>query len=115
MARDAALAAGGYLVTIRSQEENDFVLSLLPGVPFNGTWIGGYELNGVEGDWHWVSGEPWDYTNWNPGTGEPNNGLGNAEEDAVNLWGTGSGFPAGKWNDCQTGNLDPAYVYVVEL
>jgi len=70
--RDSAIALGGYLVSIHSQAENDFVQSLLPGgYPITEAWIGGFERNG-ENDWQWVSGEPWTYTNWN--AGEPSNG-----------------------------------------
>ena len=53
---------GGYLATITTQGEADFVKTL--NDPHN-AWIGGYK----DSDWKWVTGETWSYTNWN--TNEP--------------------------------------------
>lgn len=50
-AKAAADAAGGYLVTITSAQENDFVDSLANG----SIWLAGSDLN-TEGDWRWNSG-----------------------------------------------------------
>jgi hypothetical protein len=63
----------GYLATITSQAENDFVYSsIVAGVVspdnFGEFWLGGYRPS--QGVWHWYSGEEWDYTNWD--VGEPN-------------------------------------------
>ena len=49
---------GGHLVTITTEGEANFVKTL------NGTsnaWIGGYK----DSAWKWVTGEAWNYTNWN--------------------------------------------------
>ena len=74
---------GGHLVTIGSQEENDFVHGLM------GTgWIGASDKD-EEGTFAWVTGEPFGYTNWN--SGEPNNAGGN--ENA------GKMLEDGQWND----------------
>ena len=97
-AKTYAEGLSSYLVTITSQEEQDFVmnnLSLSGGV----YWIGGYQPTGSQepdGGWTWVTGEAWDYTNWAPG--EPNN---TAEvEHLLNLWGSeASQYPLGSWND----------------
>jgi hypothetical protein len=59
---------GGYLVTINSAEENQFVYDLLPS-DWSGAWLGATD-EAVEGTWRWVTGEPFDYTNWN--STEPN-------------------------------------------
>ncbi len=73
-AKQAAQDKGGYLATITSAEENAFVYSLVDDDRFwklvgnndDGPWLGGaYDRKG--GDWRWVTGEPWDYTNWYPG------------------------------------------------
>lgn len=68
----AAQAAGGYLATLTSQEENDFVVSL--GVRNLPLWLGATQAanaaSATDG-WQWVTGETWAFTNW--ATGEPNN------------------------------------------
>ena len=53
---------GGYLATITTQGEADFVKTLNDS---HNAWIGGYK----DSDWKWVTGETWSYTNWN--TNEP--------------------------------------------
>jgi hypothetical protein len=75
-----AKAAGGHLVTITSEAENDFVYSLIsddtfwhneptPTGPWGiGPWLGATKVNG---DFAWVTGEPFSYTNWV--RGEPDN------------------------------------------
>ena len=77
---------GGYLATITSQEEQDFVASLASNVDYHDFWIGGSD-DGSEGEWYWMNGEPWEYTAWYPGgsvgTVEPNNGLGLGDDYAA--------------------------------
>jgi hypothetical protein len=78
-ANAAATARGGYLATITSAEENAFVYSLVDDPAFwrdtgpvngEGPFLGGYRLSynpsNPAADWHWVTGEPWVYTNWVP-------------------------------------------------
>ncbi|HUW92924.1 MAG TPA: lectin-like protein, partial [Bacteroidales bacterium] len=88
----------GYLVTITSQNENDFLISQLTG----SAWIGASDYTFPEGNWTWVTGPEagtmfWQggaagslitYANWN--SGEPNNQGG---EDYGHL------LAAGNWND----------------
>jgi hypothetical protein len=79
---------GGYLVTITSQEENDFVSNLIGDYEI---WIGLSDYEN-EGDWQWVTGEPVtyiSYTNWGPD--EPNDS--GEGEDYAEMYGDGS------WND----------------
>jgi hypothetical protein len=63
------LAPGYHLATITSQEENDFIWSLLEPLGLEVEWwLGGFQeppsqLNPLLG-WTWLTGEPWDYTNW---------------------------------------------------
>lgn len=103
----------GYLTTITSQAENDFVAARL----LSAGWMGASDIAN-EGDWKWVTGPEngtsfWSgasgggtvggrYANW--GSGEPNN---SSNEDCAQFLTGGSG----KWNDlpCSSHNL-PGYV-----
>jgi hypothetical protein len=106
VARDSALGRGGYLATLTSQAENDFVFGLIdssrywyhrPGSGlWAGPWLGGYQPFGsMEPDsgWLWISDEPFVFTNWSPG--EPDN---SGEENALNFGESPSGRLS-TWND----------------
>ena len=88
----------GYLATITSQPENDFIAGRLTS---NG-WIGANDV-GVEGEWRWVTGPEAGtqfssganafasaYRNW--ATGEPNNSAGSENYAQMRA-------DTGKWND----------------
>ena len=79
----------GHLVTITSAAENELVRNLYLQMGLNDmrAWIGLADPNG-EGQWRWVTAEPFGYANWNPG--EPNN-IGS--ERAVEF------FADGTWNN----------------
>jgi len=94
-ARQACANMGGYLVTITSAAENNFIFNLWPS-----GWIGLTD-EVVEGQWRWVNGEPYSYSSWNPG--EPNNA---GNEDYVQFVGSG------KWNDLPNNQALP---YVIEF
>ncbi len=64
-ANEYCSSLGGHLVTIQTEEENQFVSHLAPDM-----WLGATDEI-KEGDWVWVTGEPWSYTNWYPS--EPTN------------------------------------------
>ncbi|MCU7837536.1 MAG: hypothetical protein KZQ83_20125 [gamma proteobacterium symbiont of Taylorina sp.] len=67
----------GYLATITSLQEVNF----LEALTFTKTTylLGGYQTPGTDettlaekkADWHWITGEAWDFTDWRPS--EPNN------------------------------------------
>ena len=91
-ARSNCQAMGGYLVTITSAGENNFVFNTWPS-----GWIGlTDEVN--EGTWRWVTGETYSYSNWN--SGEPNNA---GNEDYVQF------VSNGRWNDLPN-NVSLPYV-----
>ena len=93
-ARQACANMGGYLVTVTTLAENNFLFNLWP----NG-WIGLTD-EVVEGQWRWVTGEPFSWSNWNGG--EPNN---SNNEDYIQFVG------GGKWNDLPNVSLP----YVLEF
>jgi hypothetical protein len=97
-----AIRDGGYLATITSPRENEFVYENVAnhdefwfdGNPDNGygPWLGGYQIqNSTEpnGGWAWANGEPMNYANW--ATGQPDNYNGN--EDRLIFYGSSA------WND----------------
>ncbi len=124
----------GYLVTITSKEENDFVATLLTSQAFMGAADANEGTDpSQEGVWKWVTGPekgtsqfsgnygspaiPGKYTNWGlvPVYEQPDNSLGADHfgmlwsNDSKNIWG----FAPGQWND-----LPPSHSvvggYVVE-
>jgi len=121
----------GYLATITTAEENDFMVDfVLPvGGGFGGiqgspnAWLGATDSN-AEGEWLWVTGPEagrqfWTggqggtavgglFNDWEPG--EPNNLLG---EDFLRLESNG-GFGAG-WNDAGSLLSGTADGYIVEF
>lgn len=58
----------GHLVTITSQNENNFIVTTF-NYPSH-CWLGGFQPDDIpvslepDGGWQWVTGEPWGYTNW---------------------------------------------------
>lgn len=72
--------------------------NFLWGLGAQGTFIGGYET--TNGNWQWLNGQAFSYTNWAPG--EPNNWNGTIENYAMYWWGT-----APAWNDT---NKDSSYI-----
>jgi hypothetical protein len=120
-AQTSAVAGGGYLATITSPAENDFVYTLANAVPGAwgstvlleyGPWLGGFQPPGSPepgGGWVWVSGEAFAYTNWNTAT-EPNN-LGGVE-DKLHFHAVWA--PPGTWNDLQTSGEGRIFGYLVE-
>ena len=103
-ARDAAAAGTfkgmvGHLATVTSEAENDFIVNTWPGIgERERVWIGGTK---AEGNWQWITGEPWSYLNW--GWGEPS-GDGNCLE----YWDNS------EWNDEPCGNEKTLYLVEYE-
>jgi len=110
-ANRAASLAGGYLVSITSKEENDFVYDLIrDDVYWNGPGpcIGLYQIPGSlepHRGWRWISEEPLIYTNWEPS--QPNEWQ-NTEENCAHF------HRSGLWNDNRLNNND-LRGYIVEF
>jgi hypothetical protein len=104
-ATDYAHSLGGYIVTVTSSQEQDFLGKVLNELEIKRAWLGATDES-EEGEWKWIGGPEKDvvffssnpdrgvtgYTNWF--TGEPNNV---DSENCANV------FPDG-WNDvsCDT-------------
>lgn len=75
----------GYLATATDAGEDQFISSLANNA-FG--YLGASDADS-EGDWKWITGEAWSYTNWAPG--EPNNCCGG--ENYLLKWDNN------QWND----------------
>ena len=86
------------LLTIHSQAENDFALSLIPE---NGQdiWVGASDIT-VEGTWVWEDGKAWgSYTGWATDSSEPNGG---SSENCVMMY---KSEKPGLWNDASCSGM----------
>lgn len=108
-----SVMAGGYLATMTSAEENLFAFNLVNNmdrywtpiscVHRSGPWLGGYQLPGSrepDGGWVWVTGEPFEYNAWLPGS--PSGTYRGDNENLVSFHGT-NGNPSPGWNDSYSG------------
>lgn len=95
-ANEAAIAKGGHLITITSEDENKQAAELAEAAGIEYVWIGGYtseKNNSVYG--HWVTGENFSYSKWFDG--EPSrNDLDGEPEFYLMLWHVGDDWT---WND----------------
>jgi hypothetical protein len=107
----------GYLATITSQAENDFIKAQISG----DGWIGASDET-TEGTWVWATGPEAGQQFWNGnGSGSPVNGM-------YNNWDTTTSEPNdaggedyayminanGKWNDYPTASMSSIKGYIVE-
>lgn len=113
----------GYLATITSADENNFIRDKVP----SDAWIGGSDRT-LEGTWKWVTGPETgthfstgatavagNYANWNPGQPDDWNGIDVTDrEDYAQFYATGSEGSAGTWNDKSGLAGDGIKSYIVE-
>jgi len=105
-AQEYCKSLGGYLLTITTQDEYNFIMKNLieKDALDGGYWIGGTE-EGTPGKWRWVTGEPFNFTNWDFNSGEPNDWNGNAE-DFIEM------RTNGMWND-RAGNDKHEFLHFI--
>jgi hypothetical protein len=97
-AKQDAETRGGHLATIHSELENSIVSEIFELARATSgaslyTFIGGTDENS-EGEWEWVTGEEFTYTNWNRALGPDN--YGGAQHYLDLGWGN---RPDGEWDD----------------
>ena len=97
MAQEYCEAQGGYLATITSQEENEFLYNYIHQRGYESAYFGLTD-EGSEGTWSWCNGEPLSYVNW--ADGEPNNENG-SENYGMLYWK----YIDGAWNDGDFGHM----------
>ena len=83
---------GGHLATITSQKEQDILIELTSSATKKNAWIGAHA---VDGEYCWVTGEKFEYSNWAPG--EPNNVFNTQFTTMMYL--DKASYDAGLWND----------------
>lgn len=106
---DTNLGPDWHLATITSAAEQSFVTQRVFAGRIGEYWIGGYQdppQSAPAANWHWVTGEPWVYTNWWTAS-EPNDNYGPGSESYL-----GANFEGCCWND--EGILDPIVGFVAE-
>ena len=90
----------GHLATITSQNENTWLINTFGGSTLADKVIGGIQAAGSltrDSGWSWVTGEAWDYTNWN--SGEPNDEYNPTEVGRENALQIAGNVTDGSWND----------------
>ena len=96
--QNAAVSSGRNLAVILNSVQQTIVKNLIPSNTYGTVYLGGRRINnntnnGTSTEWEWVTGAPWNYTNWN--TGEPNGG--SSETKLEMIWWENDGI----WNDTE--------------
>ncbi|NLB61037.1 MAG: hypothetical protein GX802_01215 [Clostridiales bacterium] len=98
---------GGHLVTITSAEEQAVIEKLLKSSENTVYYWMGATDEESEGTWTWITGEPFDYSNWE--VSEPNNYQGIEHYGMIYRLN-------GKWNDYQNqGSVYPSFGFICEI
>ena len=112
---DSSIIYSGHLATVSSLAENTFITNILGESLQKDTYfLGGYQTppsteTDFSADWHWVTGEDWEFTKWR--SGEPNNIYsGGGSEEHLEIFSTQGGL----WNDIQSVDGSGRWGYVVE-
>lgn len=106
-AKADAISKGGNLATISSPGEQNYIIEQLGGsfAPGTEVWIGLTD-EASEGDFKWITGESFLYSNWDSSTGEPNDAGG---EDYATLRQSTL-----KWNDYPDNGYNAVRSYILE-
>ena len=98
---------GGYLVTITSEQENEFVYRTF-GIDGVNIWLGATDAV-YEGVWQWVTGEPWVYNRWCL-TNRPQPDDAGVGQDFAIFWD----LAPGEWDDNGLPHGDFKYIFICE-
>lgn len=94
---------GGHLLTITSQEEQDYINTIITGHGKIKYFTGAQNYSADRSlCWRWVTGEKWEYTNWE--NGNPSYSF--YHEFFVHIRTTEkTGCPVGSWNDISNATI----------
>ncbi len=99
---------GGHLVTITSEAEQSTIELLLEGGSKKQYWIG---LLKKDSELNWVTGEDFDYSNWDSGEPNSHSRSDGESEDYIHIYNTANPAVGGserfKWNDMYYDNTYP--------
>ena len=95
---------GGHLITITSKEEDDFAFGIINELFVGDCWLGATDEK-VEGTWEWVTGEKFEYTNWD--SCQPDNDYDGTEDYLGSYYGSA-------WNDFRNDDLDVEKWFICE-
>jgi hypothetical protein len=93
-AHTQSLGAGWHLATVTSASEESFLEQSVLADYSGKYWLGGYQGDGAVNEfdaWQWVTGEPWDYTNWYPD--QPR------DDDGTERWLMATDILMWQWDD----------------
>jgi len=105
----------GHLATLTSKVENDWVVNAIGAVAARNVALGGYQLPNqatTTAGWQWITGESWNFTNWNSYP-EPNDGGSWVETNNENALVFAGITADGTWNDSSL-TAGVLWGYVVE-
>ena len=117
-----AISQGGYLATITSAAENEFVFSISKSSTywytdrfgiFRGPTLGGIQQPSSSeplGGWGWVTSEPFNFAAW--ASGQPNNASRYGNQDRIEFWNQNS--ISSSWQDVSQTALEPGISWIVE-
>lgn len=91
-----------YLVSITSEEENNFLTDAVTSMTTNALHTGGF-LSGYYGPWEWSNGEEWVYENWAEGQPDGSGGV---------LVFNDQSYGPGEWDDWSGGD---SLQFIVEV
>ena len=122
-AHQLAQNSGGYLATVTSLAENQWITETFNESSLHHVWLGGYQdfdATAIDSSWHWVTDEPWSYANWggylDDNGPELTAGVEDGGENYLEMFLAQTAYhfdnPVGVWSDIQA--THPNSVLLVE-
>ena len=101
------LNPAAHLASVSSQEENDFIFSLIKDDSVSYVWLGGSDSYS-EGDWTWSDGSLFDFTYWQ---NDGSQGNGGPSQNCL-VMNTNNQYYAKTWYDVECYHK---YLFICEI